>query len=1355
MGDNGSSTSYGPFRSEPVATASEAASGVAKINDDTVVANYAVVVSRECVWNGALQQNIPRCCLATPEDDDTSTIPHYLRTGIVKTQGQTNEVQSTWDITTAIHGAWALVVARKTNSNYATYTASLARDSPKPVIQASKAEIVSAPVRIELSYIQSVSAYLQSVQRQVFHTQSCRDKKSQVDGASSYMTRTGNFRTLLILQQHDNGTLQDGNQLLESFDLVVLAHVSPRKILVSALFDSRTIEPSVADTYLSQLDHVASQLCQSHSDQLLQEIEIITPSQSKQLWEWNATVPASVQRCVHTLVEEKAQTQPTSMAVCAWDGDLTYKMLDQFSTALSTHLVRHGVGSDTLVPLCFHKSKWTPVAILAVLKAGGAFVLLDPSLPVPRLQAIVQQLAAKLIVSSKSNQLLSSRLVTPETPVVIVGPGLLSESEDGGNPGYQRARYSSTCYIVFTSGSTGTPKGIIITHENAASALHYHVQRLELTAKTRMFDFASYSTDVSISNLFLVWAAGGCLCVPKESDRNNNPEQSIVDLRANTIDMTPSLAHLLSPANIPQVTLIIFGGEALRVGDVERWWGRARIIHEYGSSECTQNSTMNCNSTSPEEVVRIGTGAGLVTWVVDSENHNILLPIGSIGELLLEGPLVGRGYLNDPNKTAAAFIEAPTWLLRGRLGYTTCQGRLYKSGDLVRYNDDGSLTFIDRKDGQAKIRGQRVDLGEVEHWVRACVPSTTEVAAEVVLPRGEHACSTLVVFLQANIDLMELCQCSTATTKIVRLPAEVEDKLVQHLPSYMIPTAFVFMDELPKTASGKMHRARLRQAGSAFSVQQLAESRTTEQSLKQQPASKAEQCMQAIWADVLNINASNIGLDDSFFHLGGDSIAAMRVVAEARKAGLCVAVADVFRHRQLQQVAASAAPLPDMVGGEIPSRKDQGPVQLSLDQERIWLQEQRCPGLACYLKPCAVRLQGPLDLAALNSALLALEKRHEALRTTFTTHDHVHIQQVQPFQPKAFSVVDLSSEVDCDRSLGDLLHKDQTTPFRLQSEPGWRASVYRCGEDDHVLSIVVHNIIADGWSIGVLSRELAKCYSAAVRQQDPLSQLEPLPIQYGDYSIWQRQQTQTARYQQQLDYWLGCLQTSHPAGLICDKPRPTIPSDHAGVQDFKIKDDMYGYIQKFCKEREVRPSIVMLSALAATHYRLTGVSDATIGTPYAGRDRWELRNLIGVFVNIHCIRIKVSNETFDSLVQQVQATTITAFANQDVPNVEIASRLQGENDTSRHPHFQTVFTFNNSHDLPEFKLEGVKSQLLHTIPTTRDDLEFNVIQKEGALEGQVFFSTDIYEPQTISNMLNVFQNVLEEGLKNAKHMISS
>ncbi|KAI1744650.1 acetyl-CoA synthetase-like protein [Xylaria scruposa] len=437
-----------------------------------------------------------------------------------------------------------------------------------------------------------------------------------------------------------------------------------------------------------------------------------------QIWKWNAVVPETVHRCVHDMVQQQVEARPTAPAVCAWDGDLTYAQLGRFASGLAARLVSAGVSRGTFVPICSEKSMWTTVAILGILKAGAAFVLLDPAVPELRLRGIVSQVRGSVVVSSQANEALSSRLANQ---VIVFGPHIADDlDEEHREESGITLDPSSPMYVAFTSGSTGTPKGAIITHANLASALFHQEESLQITSTSRMYDFCSYSFDVSICNIFATLTAGGCLCVPNELDRQNKLAESIASLRANTIDLTPSVSRLLRPEQVPGIQQIILGGEALRVEHVLPWWDRVRIVSLYGPCECTPNSTINSHPTTPEEVVYMGKGIGLNTWIVDPENHSILLSsIGAVGELLLEGPLVGSGYLNEPERTAAAFIEDPAWLVQGYSSeHPGRRGRLYKTGDLVRYNKDGNVSFVGRKDEQVKIRGQRTELGEIEHVMR-------------------------------------------------------------------------------------------------------------------------------------------------------------------------------------------------------------------------------------------------------------------------------------------------------------------------------------------------------------------------------------------------------------------------------------------------------------------------------------------------------------------------------------------------------------------------------------------------------------------------------------------------------------
>ncbi|KAJ6437580.1 peramine synthetase [Purpureocillium lavendulum] len=464
------------------------------------------------------------------------------------------------------------------------------------------------------------------------------------------------------------------------------------------------------------------------------DLERATLTDLWQIWKWNAVVPAAVDRCVHDMFLVRAKVQPTAPAVCAWDGNLSYAELDHLSSGLAARLITLKVAQGSFVPVCFEKSMWTTVATVGILKAGAAFVLLDPTIPELRLEAIVSQVKASIIVCSQDNEALSSRLA--DRVIILDSQGAKDLYNEPHKEPSTAPGPLSPMYVAFTSGSTGTPKGAIITHGNLASALFHQERDLQITEKSRVYDFSSYNFDVSICNMFATLTVGGCLCVPNEIDRQDRLAESIVSLEANTIDFTPSVSRLLRPEQVPGLQQIIFGGEALRIEHVTPWWGKVRIVSLYGPCECTPNSTINSHPTSPEEAIQMGKGIGLNTWIVDTENHNSLVPLGVVGELLLEGPLIGSGYLNEPEKTSSSFIEDPDWLLQGSTGHPGRQGRLYKTGDLVRYNKDGSLTFAGRKDEQVKIRGQRVELGEIEHVLRGHVEVTD--AAVVLKYEDKH-----------------------------------------------------------------------------------------------------------------------------------------------------------------------------------------------------------------------------------------------------------------------------------------------------------------------------------------------------------------------------------------------------------------------------------------------------------------------------------------------------------------------------------------------------------------------------------------------------------------------------------------
>lgn len=435
---------------------------------------------------------------------------------------------------------------------------------------------------------------------------------------------------------------------------------------------------------------------------------------------------------------------------------------------------------------------------------------------------------------------------------------------------------------------------------------------LGFNMESRVFDVSSYSYAASVGNVLMTFATGGCLCIPSERDLKDDIPGTTTKLGANTVMLTPTAAQFLSPQAMPGLKSIIFVGEPLRVTDVKRWWGTSvRLVNRYGASECAASVTVNPSPTSPQEALRIGKGVSLVTWVVDPSDHDVLLPVGSIGELMLEGPTLFSGHLALHDGTLmTSTVENPAWLVRGSRSRPGRRGRLFKTGDLVRYCEDGNLIHVGRADTMIKIRGQRVELGEVESRVKDCMPEAVHIVAEVIVPAGNTSNSTLALFVQLgpvsdesrNGEEEELPQPGPKP-----IPDTITARLGEFLPSYMVPSLLFHLHRIPLTATGKTDRKTLREIGRLVTIRQLADVQTASREPKRAPRTEAEHQMQRLWSQILGIQVGSVGAHDSFFHLGGDSVSAMKVVSEARKTGLQISVADIFQHPKLSDIARHAS----------------------------------------------------------------------------------------------------------------------------------------------------------------------------------------------------------------------------------------------------------------------------------------------------------------------------------------------------------------------------------------------------------------------------------------------------------------
>ncbi|KAF4471665.1 non-ribosomal peptide synthetase [Fusarium albosuccineum] len=1245
-----------------------------------------------------------------------------------------------------VRAALALVLGSTTSSTDVVFGVTLSgRNAPVASIESIPAPtLATVPIRIVMpSASEPVSAFLSAVQMQAAqqmpfeHTGLHRIAKMSTECAHASVATT----TLTFGERKDRAQ----REWFTTYALVLEVFWGANNMTIRASFDSSVIERWIVERLVARLQTVLEQLSSGLEEKsLVGDIELMTEEDREEIWKWNRNgeLPESVDCCMNDMIDGLIQQQPGAQAIEAWNGGLTYGELGRLSEDLAFRLIQAGVSG--VVPLCFEKSMWTPVAMLAVLKAGAAFVLLDLSLSEQGLQSIASQVNSNIIITSVRNRDLGLRIAQA---VVVVGPDLVQKPtanlQESKSRVSKKTHSSDTMFVVFTLGSTGTPRGIALSHSNFASNLKHQITRLGFNDKSRVFDFGFYASGVAIHNIITTFATGGCLCIPSDEEREGDIMAVMTKLRVTIATLTPTVARLLEISSVPGMETLILLGEAVTTEDVARWWGcQVDVINTYGPAEATVISTINETRRSPEQATRIGVGAGLLTWIVHPDNHNLLQPPGCVGELLLEGPLVGKGYLNNTEKTAAAFIHDPAWLAGRR------PGRMYKTGDLVRYNQDGSLSYVGRKDLQVKIRGQRIELGEVERYLQSIMSDAAELVLVEAVTLEESAAKTLAAFVI-------WADQSKRGDKAQPFSPEpnLTDGMRERLSAAMMPTIFVSLPSLPLTSTGKTDREGLREMGASFSALQLPPEALNSLSPKAQPTTRIQKQMQEIWADVLGLDLDMIGLDESFARLGGDSIAAMKVVGAARQMGLNISVADMFRHPRLRDLTSA----PDLVvGGQtksdpIPHVQESTVVQ-SFAQGRLWFMDQLYPGLTWFHMPLVVRLRGDLQSDALERALQALQQRHETLRTTFETRDGVHLQHVQPFQPKPLEIAELSSHDKVDAALQD----HHSVLFDLTREPGWRVCLYRLPNENYILSMVMHHIISDGWSLQVLRKDLEALYKAALTHPHPLSQLKPLHNQYRDYSIWQKAKSGEDEYQRQLNYWAEKLQTSRPAEILYDKERPKALSGEAGLVEFKIDGQAYTSLQRFCRERRVTLFNVLLAAFRATHYRLTGVEDATIGTPNANRSRSELNDIVGFFVNMQSLRLYLEDSSsFTDLIQHVYEATTESFDNQDVPFEQIVARLKRDRDLSRHPIFQIIFALHAQGSGDSITLEGLTSETLDPKLTSRFDLELHMFEVHDELQGALVYSTDLYDDSTIRNLVSIFLTTLESGLDQPESKIAT
>ena len=1136
------------------------------------------------------------------------------------------------------------------------------------------------------------------------------------------------------------------------------------------LFKQETIQ-RLGEHLISLLESVINQpeLC-------IGDITLLSTDEKKRLNRWGevslkATKPEEVASLADS-VNKQALLTPKRIALQWQGGSLSYEQLNNQANKLAHYLQAQGVKPETCVAILLERSAKLLIGLLAIIKAGGTYLPLDPDYPAERLAYMVSDSGCEILLTETdllNNDALNQQTLTSQ---LIDMDKLKLEHFPASAPNVA-FHGDSLAYIIYTSGSTGLPKGVGISHASLTDRLQWMKKTYKVNEQAVFLQKAPISFDVSVWECFLPLITGArlVLAAPGEQRDPHRLVALVQEYGVTVLHFVPALLQLFieEPAvsQCSSLRYLFSGGEALSTAlrnNVFSKLPRVALHNRYGPTETAINVThWHCN-TSDENRSPIGKPLdNVICRVLDEEL--MLAPIGVSGELYVGGAGLARGYLSaSHNKkhlgnsinnsssgraalTAERFVPDPLSTQRG----AKRGARLYRTGDKSRWGNDGSLDYLGRVDQQVKLRGFRIEPQEIEAQLLA-LPMIKQAVVIVSVPNNEQPDiekSTANAQLVAYYVLDDLND--NAEQKTTNDYAELfKVALGKILPSYMIPTQFVVLPTLPLTVNGKVDYRSLPEPET--SLNEHAEYIAPNTPLQKQIAE--------IWQEVMGL--SRIGLYDDFFQRGGHSLLATQIVSRTRL--LCnveLALKVLFEHSELndfvEQVAQAqqAGRLNNMPDIELIDRSL--PVPLSYSQQRLWFLWQLEPDSPAYNVGGMARLQGKLHVEHFNAALQALIQRHETLRTTFPSINGVPVQQVADDSLVLLRQQDFSSfnTQECQLRLQQLADNEAHQPFDLVKGPLLRACLVKVSDEEHILALTLHHIVTEGWAMDIFARELGAIYEAFIENKAP--SLMPLPVQYLDYSVWQRQWLESGEGQRQLDYWQNKLGNEHPVlALPSDRPRPAIQSYEGGLYRFALRDELAEKVRVFNAERGLTLFMTMTAALAVLLYRYSGQNDLRIGAPIANRIRPESEGLIGAFLNTQVLRCQLDGQmSVDNLLSQLRNTVIEGQSHQDLPFEQLVDALQPPRSTAYNPLFQVMcnvqrWNFQQSRELAGMTVDYI----VNDAKATKFDLNLEVTDLNHQLNCCLTYSCDLFDEARIANMARHWDNLLTAMVNNPKQRIA-
>ncbi|MDQ3761149.1 MAG: amino acid adenylation domain-containing protein [Actinomycetota bacterium] len=1079
-------------------------------------------------------------------------------------------------------------------------------------------------------------------------------------------------------------------------------------------------------------------------DRPISQIVILSAEErARLLVGYNSTAVEVAETTFPVLFETQVLAEPEAVAVVFEDITLTYSQLNKCANRLAHALIASGVRPGQIVALALPRSPELVVCILAVLKAGAAYLPVDPHYPPARISFMLHDAQPALLLTNTQTEGglpdtdLTARLVLddPDTVELLAGCADTDPTDADRTTPLTPAH---PAYVIYTSGSTGQPKGVVVCHGGVSSFAAAQIKRFDISVHSRVLQFASPNFDASFSELCTSLLSGAALVVAPPEKLVPGAALCALAHRQQVTHVTlpPSALAVLPADGLPPTMTLVVAGEACPAELVTAWSSGRRMINAYGPTEVTVCATMSdplSHATQmPPPIGRPITNVRV--YVLDAGLQ--LVPAGMAGELYVAGRGLARGYLHQPGLTAARFVANP---------FGPAGTRLYRTGDLVRWRAEGELEFLGRVDDQVKVRGYRIEPGEIE----AVLTAHPQVAQAVVIAREDRPGDQRLVAYVVAADIADQSRDDPTAARGTGVLIGVLREFVRvRLPEYMVPAAVVVLERLPLTPNGKLDRAAL----------PAPELRSVEGG--RAPRTPQEQLLCELFADVLGM--ASVSVDDDFFDLGGHSLLATRLVSRVRATlGIELGLRALF---ETSTVAGLARCLDDAGQTRLALTACERPhvVPLSFAQRRLWFLHQMEGSSATYNMPLALRLSGQLDRPALQAALGDVVARHESLRTIFLQIDGVPYQQVLDGEA---ACPELPSTAVSHTELPEALAVTARYRFDLTAEPPVRTQLFDLGPDEHVLLMVIHHIACDGWSMAPLSQDLAAAYTARCQGQVP--GWAPLAVQYADYMLWQHrllgdQADPDSLFATQVRYWTEAL-AGLPEQLVLptDHPRPAVASYRGSHVTVRLDAALHQGLVGLARRGGASVFMVLQAGLAALLSRLGAGNDIAVGSPIAGRTDQALDELVGFFVNTLVLRTDTSGDpAFMQLLARVRETALAAWAHQDVPFDYLVEVLNPTRSLAHHPLFQVMLALENAPEA-DFRLPGLRVSAVPTSTgTAKFDLSFSLSEQRGpngapeGIDGVVEYASDLFDPATVEALAARWVRLLEAVVADPDRPIS-